>query len=100
MQSILHQYFSPDEWAGTRWLSAALLGIFTAAPFAMVKRMALPNLAYFKRKKRNDNLDVNDVGSCPIVIGFLFYSDSFLGCILMAIHLTEKSELLEGMMRI
>ena len=28
--------FSPDEWAGTRWLSAALLGIFTAAPFAMV----------------------------------------------------------------
>ena len=29
--------FSPDEWAGTRWLSAAILGVFTAAPFAMTQ---------------------------------------------------------------
>lgn len=29
--------FSPDEWASTRWLSAALLGLLTAAPFAMIQ---------------------------------------------------------------
>ena len=33
--------FSPDEWAGTRWLSAALLGLLTAAPFAMVQALSL-----------------------------------------------------------
>ena len=27
--------FSPDEWASTKWLSSALLGLLTAAPFAM-----------------------------------------------------------------
>ena len=29
--------FSPDEWASTRWLSSALLGLLTAAPFAMIQ---------------------------------------------------------------
>ena len=33
--------FSPDEWAGTRWLSAALIGLFTAAPYAMVQALSL-----------------------------------------------------------
>ena len=27
--------FSPDEWAGTRWLSAAIIGLLTAMPFAI-----------------------------------------------------------------
>jgi len=44
--------FSPDEWAGTRWLSAALLGIFTAAPFAMVQAygFAKPGLLPSERR--------------------------------------------------
>ena len=29
--------FAPDEWAATRWLSAAIFGIFTAAPFLMIQ---------------------------------------------------------------
>ena len=27
--------FSPDEWAGTRWFSAAIIGLLTAMPFAI-----------------------------------------------------------------
>ena len=44
--------FSPDEWAGTRWLSATLLGIFTAAPFAMVQAytFARPGLLPSERR--------------------------------------------------
>lgn len=44
--------FSPDEWAGTRWLSAALLGLFTAAPFAMVQAytFARPGLLPSERR--------------------------------------------------
>ena len=44
--------FSPDEWAGTRWLSAAILGIFTAAPFAMaqVYAFAKPGLLPSERR--------------------------------------------------
>jgi len=44
--------FSPDEWAGTRWLSAALLGIFTAAPFAMTQAysFARPGLLPSERR--------------------------------------------------
>jgi Sec-independent protein secretion pathway component TatC len=44
--------FSPDEWAGTRWLSASLLGLFTAAPFAMVQAytFARPGLLPSERK--------------------------------------------------
>ena len=29
--------FSPEEWAGTRWLSAGLLAIFTAGPFIIMQ---------------------------------------------------------------
>ncbi len=29
--------FSPEEWAGTRWLSAGLLAIFTAGPFIILQ---------------------------------------------------------------
>ena len=29
--------FSPEEWAGTRWLSAGLLAIFTAGPFIITQ---------------------------------------------------------------
>lgn len=29
--------FAPDEWAATRWLSAAIFGIFTTAPFLIVQ---------------------------------------------------------------
>ncbi len=44
--------FSPDEWAGTRWLSAALLGLFTAAPFAMMQAysFARPGLLPSERR--------------------------------------------------
>ena len=44
--------FSPDEWAGTRWLSAALLGLFTAAPYAMMQayEFAKPGLLPTERK--------------------------------------------------
>lgn len=44
--------FSPDEWAGTRWLSAAILGIFTAAPFAMTQAygFAKPGLLPSERR--------------------------------------------------
>lgn len=44
--------FSPDEWAGTRWLSAALLGIFTAAPYAMIQSysFAQPGLLPSERR--------------------------------------------------
>ena len=44
--------FSPDEWAGTRWLSAALLGLFTAAPFAMIQAysFARPGLLPSERR--------------------------------------------------
>ena len=44
--------FSPDEWAGTRWLSASLLGLFTAAPFAMVQAytFARPGLLPSERR--------------------------------------------------
>ena len=44
--------FSPDEWAGTRWLSADLLGIFTAAPYAMVQSysFAQPGLLHSERR--------------------------------------------------
>ena len=44
--------FSPDEWAGTRWLSAAILGVFTAAPFAMTQAygFAKPGLLPSERR--------------------------------------------------
>ncbi len=44
--------FSPDEWAGTRWLSAALIALFTAAPFAMLQAysFARPGLLPSERK--------------------------------------------------
>ena len=44
--------FSPDEWAGTRWLSAALIGLFTAAPYAMVQAysFARPGLLPSERR--------------------------------------------------
>ena len=44
--------FSPDEWASTRWLSAALLGLFTAAPFAMTQAytFAKPGLLPSERR--------------------------------------------------
>ena len=44
--------FSPDEWAGTRWLSASLLGLFTAAPFAMIQAytFARPGLLPSERR--------------------------------------------------
>ena len=44
--------FSPDEWAGTRWFSAALLGLFTAAPYAMMQayEFAKPGLLPTERK--------------------------------------------------
>ena len=44
--------FSPDEWAGTRWFSAALLGLFTAAPYAMLQayEFAKPGLLPTERK--------------------------------------------------
>jgi len=44
--------YSPDEWAGTRWLSASLLGLFTAAPYAMVQAysFARPGLLPSERK--------------------------------------------------
>ena len=44
--------FSPDEWAGTRWLSAALLGLLSAAPFAMTQAysFAKPGLLPSERR--------------------------------------------------
>ncbi len=44
--------FSPDEWAGTRWLSAGLLGLLTAFPFAMVQAytFAKPGLLPSERR--------------------------------------------------
>ena len=44
--------FSPDEWAGTRWLSASLLGLFTAAPYAMMQAysFARPGLLPSERR--------------------------------------------------
>ena len=44
--------FSPDEWAGTRWLSASLLGLFTAAPYAMIQAytFARPGLLPSERR--------------------------------------------------
>jgi Sec-independent protein secretion pathway component TatC len=50
--SVCMNIFSPDEWAGTRWLSAALLGLLTAAPFAMVQAytFARPGLLPSERR--------------------------------------------------
>ena len=44
--------FSPDEWAGTRWLSAAIMGVLTAAPFAMTQAygFAKPGLLPSERR--------------------------------------------------
>ena len=44
--------FSPDEWAGTRWLSAAILGIFTAAPFAMTQAYGFAKQGLLPSEKR------------------------------------------------
>ena len=44
--------FSPDEWAGTRWLSAALLGLFTAAPFAMLQAYAFAKPGLLPSERR------------------------------------------------
>lgn len=44
--------FSPDEWAGTRWLSAALLGLFAAAPFAMLQAYAFAKPGLLPSERR------------------------------------------------
>ncbi|MGB1474869.1 MAG: twin-arginine translocase subunit TatC [Candidatus Poseidoniaceae archaeon] len=44
--------FSPDEWAGTRWLSAAILGVFTAAPFAMTQAYGFAKPGLLPSEKR------------------------------------------------
>ena len=44
--------FSPDEWAGTRWLSAALLGLFSAAPYAMMQAYAFAKPGLLPSERR------------------------------------------------
>ncbi len=44
--------FSPDEWAGTRWLSATLLGLLTAAPFAMVQAYSFARSGLLPSERR------------------------------------------------
>lgn len=44
--------FSPYEWAGTRWLSAALLGLFTAAPYAMMQAYAFAKPGLLPSERR------------------------------------------------
>ena len=44
--------FSPDEWAGTRWFSAAIIGLLTAMPFAIYQAysFAKPGLLPSERR--------------------------------------------------
>jgi Sec-independent protein secretion pathway component TatC len=44
--------FSPDEWAATRWISAALIGLLTTAPFGMMQayNFARPGLLPSERR--------------------------------------------------
>ena len=44
--------FSPTEWAGTRWLSATLLGLLSGSPFAMLQAygFARPGLLPSERR--------------------------------------------------
>ena len=51
-ESACINIFSPNEWAGTRWLSATLLGLLSAAPFAMIQAytFAKPGLLPSERR--------------------------------------------------
>ena len=44
--------FSPDEWAATRWLSAGILGILSAGPYAIIQAysFAKPGLLPTERR--------------------------------------------------
>ena len=44
--------FSPEEWAATRWLSASLLGLLTAAPFAMMQFYAFAKPGLLPSERR------------------------------------------------
>ena len=51
-QATCVNIFSPDEWASTRWLSASLMALFFAAPYAMIQAytFAQPGLLPSERR--------------------------------------------------
>ena len=44
--------FSPEEWAGTRWLASGLLGVFTSAPFIMIQAYAFASPGLLPSERR------------------------------------------------